>query len=124
MMIDKKYDHDLVTEDYYKKELSFQAGKEKEDKTIEAGMNVDVQTLSQGVEFVFPNKIQGKKVQGFLFFYRPSDKTLDFNVPIALEDNKMLVTSDKLAKGRWNVDVNYVVEGEEYLTTKKDINLK
>ena len=41
-LTDKKYDHQLVTEKYYEKELEFQGNIEKEKATIADSMQVEI----------------------------------------------------------------------------------
>ncbi|MDO5608297.1 MAG: FixH family protein [Capnocytophaga sp.] len=119
MSVNKAYDHEFVTDEYYKKELRFQNDLVKENKTREAKMNVTAEVTADGLELRFPQNSVTEKVQGFVFFYRPSDITKDFQLPINATDGKMVITKDKLAGGRWNVQVNYVINGQEYLSSEK-----
>ncbi|GIM58221.1 FixH family protein [Capnocytophaga canimorsus] len=120
MSTNKKYDHELVTEEYYKKELAFQESLQKENKTQKDHMTVKIEIGERGLSLNFPNQ---KDIQGFVNFYRPSDKSKDFQLPIQVHTGQMFIPMEQLAQGRWNVQINYVWQGEEYMSTHK-INIK
>lgn len=118
MSVNKKYDHDFVTEDYYKKELAYQEMKEKIEKTESLQMSVQVYSSSEGVWLTFPDKIT-EEIFGTVSFYRPSDQKRDFRIPLNVKDKQMLIPMHVLSAGRWNVDVSYTVGKEEFLSTEK-----
>ena len=47
--------------------------------------------------------------------YRPSNKGLDFEVPIKLTNSELLIPNDKMVSGRWNTIVNWKYDGKDYL---------
>lgn len=118
MSINKKYDHDFVTEDYYKKELAFQNMMEKAKKTASEQMGVGIQSSEAGVTLTFPQKTTDAIV-GTVYFYRPSDQKRDFRIPLQIKDNQMLVPMNVLSKGRWVVEVNYQFDSQDYISTEK-----
>ncbi|GIM49189.1 hypothetical protein CAPN003_06410 [Capnocytophaga stomatis] len=118
MTINKKYDHDFVTEDYYKKELSYQNMMIKAKKTEEEQMTVQIKPSSEGITLIFPSKITEENVAGTVSFYRPSDQKRDFRIPLQLKNKQMLIPINVLSKGRWNVEVNYTFNKNEYISIK------
>ncbi|TRZ46477.1 FixH family protein [Robertkochia solimangrovi] len=116
---DSSYDHDLVTEEYYKKELDFQHMMEKEKRAQKEGMEVTWNKAEEGILLRFPDKVVPAGVTGKIYFYRPSNKKLDFEVPLAVQGSTVLVPGDKLVEGRWNITVDWQYEGAEYLTTEE-----
>ncbi|SEL07732.1 hypothetical protein SAMN04487910_1643 [Aquimarina amphilecti] len=115
MNTDKKFEHDLVTEDYYKQELAFQEeiNAEKNAKALKS--NITIKKVSEGLLITFPEDINSKKLTGTISLYRPSNKKLDFQVPIKLHSSELLVLKNKLIEGRWNITVNWEHENTSYL---------
>lgn len=110
-----KYDFDLVTEDYYKKELVFQ--KEMDDQTNSNSLktNIKGKKTAEGWMLTFPESIDFSKVTGTVFLYRPSNKKLDFIMPLKLSSSTLLIPDDRMVAGRWNTIVQWSVDGEDYL---------
>ncbi len=78
MNINKKYDHDLVTEDYYKQELNFQNDLNKENNAKSLEKDLTWKKTKEGILIMFPNNLDIKNIKGKVFLYRPSNKQLDY----------------------------------------------
>jgi len=115
MNTDKKYEHDLVTEDYYKQELAFQNEINAEQKGNALQNNVEVKKIAEGLLVLFPKDKNYTKLSGTISLYRPSNKKLDFEIPIMLQSSEILVPQNKLIEGRWNITVNWSYENTSYL---------
>lgn len=121
MITDKAYSHDLVVEEYYKNELSFQ---EQLDKTQNANLlseNIHLEETSKGLVITFPQELDYHLIKGNLFLYRPSDKRLDHEIPLSLSSNQLLVPDETLLGGRWNIIIDWEYQDEKYYF-KQDIN--
>ena len=121
MATDKKLDHDLVVEDYYKQELEFQTdiNKEKNAKTLET--NIEWKRSNEGIIIEFPKNLELNNIKGKVFLYRPSNKQLDFEIPISLSEHNLLIPDNRLLDGRWNIKVDWTYDNKEYLY-KTEIN--
>ena len=78
MMSGDKYNHDLVTEEYYKKEINYQEEIDAEKNAQLLSENIEVKTSSKGVEIYFPKDLKFKEIKGIINFYRPSNKKIRF----------------------------------------------
>ncbi len=114
-----KYNPDLVTEDYYKKELNYQQEIEAETRTITSGMSPEISRTDRGLLVSFPEKADISGISGTVFLYRPSNKQLDFEIPISLSQSHLLIPNKRLLDGRWNIEINWQYNGENYLTKKE-----
>ena len=119
MSTNKKYKYDLVTEKYYQKELSFQGeiDAEKNGKKLEE--DIKIERTNKGLEIHFPKNFEPEKITGKIFLYRPSNKQLDFEIPISLSDSYLLVPEKNLLDGRWNMAVNWSYNNKDYLFKKE-----
>lgn len=115
MNFNKKYNHDLVTEDYYKVELGYQKDIDKQNNAKTLKENIAFTKTGEGLRIVFPKNFDSKKITGKVFLYRPSNKQLDFETPISLSDNYLLVPDKRLLDGRWNLTVDWQYNGTSYL---------
>jgi len=115
MNTDKKFEHDLVTEDYYKQELAFQQEINAEKNGNELKNNITVIKTVKGLLVVFPKDKDFTEISGSISLYRPSNKKLDFQIPITLQNSEILVPKNQLIEGRWNISVNWQYETTSYL---------
>lgn len=121
MSTDKKYDHDLVVEDYYKQELEFQTDIDKEKNAKALTTNITWKKTNEGIVITFPENLKKENIKGTVFLYRPSNKQLDFETPISLSDHNLLIPDKRLLDGRWNIKIDWTYDNKPYLY-KKEIN--
>lgn len=118
MVTNDTYDHDLVVEDYYQKELKFQSDIEKEENSKTLKTNIIWKKTKNGILLKFPKELDIKKIKGHVFLYRPSNKALDFKIPISLSNYNLLIPKNKLLDGRWNISIDWTYNNEAYLYKK------
>ena len=120
MSSDNKYTHDLVADDYYKRELNFQKNIDATKNGKKLKENIKIERVKEGLKIIFPNEFDTKSIKGKVFLYRPSNKQLDFEMPIALSDSSYLLMPDKrLLDGRWNIIVEWTYNQQSYLFKKE-----
>lgn len=115
MMSGEKYDHDLVTEEYYKKEINYQQEIDAEKNAQLLSENITVRTNSEGIVIKFPKDLEYKDIVGTISFYRPSNKKLDFDLPIELTSNTLIIPDTKVVEGKWGIIIDWKYEGVNYL---------
>ena len=118
-----KYEVNLITEDYYKKELDFQQEIDKTNNALKLSQNIVVKIDENNIIIVFPNDFDSSKIQGNIKFFRPSDKKLDIDIPIKLEQNKMVINKKSLQKGLYKIIVDWSYLGDEKYMFKEDLYL-
>ncbi|UJH90840.1 FixH family protein [Antarcticibacterium sp. 1MA-6-2] len=119
MTTDKNFNHDLVTEEYYKQELSFQGKLDRETNSLNLLSNIKASVENEGVVIYFPENLNYEDVKGSIFLYRPSDKELDFTIPIELTAHQVLIPAKFLKEGRWNIEIDWSYLGESYYFKKE-----
>ncbi len=110
-----KYQHQLVSEDYYKDELHYQQEIDKLNSAAKLTQNIVLNNSSDGVTINFPQDLDYTKISGEILFQRLSNEKLDFNEKIKLEGNSQLISNDKLVAGKWVVRIEWNYNDEEYL---------
>ena len=104
MSTNDKYQHDLVTEDYYQQELKVQGNMEREQKGNKLSQNI---------------RLNISDITGKVFLYRPSNKQFDFETPISLSNQNLLIPDNRLLGGRWNLTVDWQYKGNSYRFKKE-----
>lgn len=119
MSTDDRANHDLVTEEYYKQELSYQNEIDATKLAAEAGAELKVEKSSEGLTVFFPEKYDPKKITGTVSLYRPSNKHLDVDFPISLSKAHLLIPDNRLVDGRWDITVKWQYEGKTFFHKEK-----
>jgi hypothetical protein len=115
MSTNKKYEHDLVVEDYYQQELKFQEDINKEENAKDLASNLNWQKTNEGIIISFPKDLDSNNIKGKVFLYRPSNKQLDFEIPISLSNHNLLIPDNSLLDGRWNIKVDWTYNSQDYM---------
>ncbi|PCI01796.1 MAG: cytochrome C oxidase Cbb3 [Flavobacteriaceae bacterium] len=114
-----KYDHHLVSEEYYKDELKYQGEINKLENANTLENDITLTRSSNGVLVHFPTTMEGKEIKGTVYFMRLSDGNFDFQETISLEKHTLLIQNDKLIAGRWNVKIDWSYQDTPYLFKDK-----
>lgn len=121
MNTQKKYDHQLVTEAYYARELSFQEDMDREQRTHRQGMDPRIERTKKGINIDFPDHLKPGGISGSVSLYRPSDSKEDFEISVKLSGRRLIIPDEKLLPGRWNVEIDWQYGENRYLTREKII---
>jgi len=119
---DKRYDNELVINDYYKYESNLEEQQDKQRNANALTTKLEFIESNNEVIIKFPNDLDFTKIEGKISLYRPSDEKLDFEFPISLSSSNLLIPRNVLAGGRWDITVEWKYEGTKYFN-KKSINL-
>lgn len=112
---DEKANHDLVTDRYYEKELAYQDEIDASTNARNLKTKVTLKPVAEGMLINFPETWDPAELKGEVSFYRPSDRRLDFETPIQLSGSRMLIPSDRLVEGRWDVSIRWSFREKSYL---------
>ena len=121
MSTSKKYSHDLVTNEYYAKEMAYQTEIDAEANTKKLSKSISGIKTPQGWLITFPEEIDSFNTYGKVMLYRPSNQELDFEILLKLTDSKLLIPDYMLIDGRWNITIEFNQNEINYLY-KKSIN--
>ena len=109
-----KYDNELVVEEYYKHDAKFG----DEMVRIQNAQNLveKPQIINEAgeIKIIFPPKFEPKNIKGKVSLYRPSNKKLDFEIPISLSNSTLLIPKKSLVGGRWDINLNWEYNNKEY----------
>ena len=118
-----KYDNELVVDEYYKKDAKFGAEMVRIQNAADLTEKPVITASNGEIAIAFPKQFDSKKVNGRVSLYRPSNKKLDFEIPLSLTNSTLLIPKKSLVGGRWDITIEWQYEGKWY-TTKEDLYLK
>ena len=119
MSTDKKYSHDLVTEEYYAKEMAYQNEIDAETNTQNISGKIDSRKVSNGWQITFPEEFDPSKINGIISLYRPSNQQLDFELPLVFNEHQFRIPDKNLIGGRWNITIQWTYEEKTYMYKQK-----
>lgn len=108
----RSFDHSLVMDNYYEEDLRYQSHIDavKNAQGLEQDLVIRESKEAGIISFDFPKEFQ--TLGGKILFYRPDDKTKDFELKIETPANGRLeVPVYRLPAGRWTVKVNWQGDG-------------
>lgn len=111
--------NDLVTTDYYQKGADYT--KQMEITGRSAVFNDSIRVLNQNKSVVvrFAHSINQMTDTMQVYFYRPSDKKLDFNYQGLLNTDSLIIKKEFISGGRYKVKFNWLYNRESYQVEKE-----
>ncbi|MEN8137943.1 MAG: FixH family protein [Bacteroidota bacterium] len=117
---DDTYSHELVSENYYEDELKYQEEIDYVKNASELSSPVRYRATSDGLLISFPKDFSLSEYKGTVKMQRPSNKILDLEIPIVLDENhQMLISRDKALEGKWNLRIEWEASEKKYLYKAK-----
>ena len=108
---------DLVTEDYYAKELKYQEHIDRKSRTgtLKEGVVWNYSEESQTIHLRFPATIDPVQISGKIVFFRPSDAQLDNTISINPDINGLQTLDvSNLKQGMWRIKIFWKINVTEY----------
>ena len=108
---------DLVSDDYYDKEVAYQGRINEINNANTLSEKVTTAFINNGIEITFPEEMKSKIETGNMLFFRPSDKTKDFSVPVKLDDKAaQFVAGSNLQKGMYKLQIGWKADNKNYFS--------
>lgn len=110
---------DLVTTDYYAKELKYQ---DKIDATVRANAlseTVKYDITDNQIVLHFPKDFAGKKISGTAELYCPSDENKDIKKEFSAEDATVIINISIVNRGQQELHISWQANGVDYYFEKK-----
>lgn len=106
---------DLVSDDYYPKELVFQKQINSSTNAKALADTIANTVTLNGVDLQFPSIFKGKTVTGKIEFFRPSDSSKDYSITIKLDENAhQFISSKELISGKYKMQISWKADNTDY----------
>jgi hypothetical protein len=106
---------DLVTDDYYDRELKHQEQIDRSTRSAAMGDSLRIVTSASELTIRFPASYLHRTVSGTVSFYRPSDRRLDVVIPVLLDGTaSQILPLSSLQQGVWKMKLEWTVDDISY----------
>ena len=106
---------ELVSDDYYKKELAFQSQINSTKNADSLSQRILHQNTPAGIALQFPPEFISKNVSGTITMFRPSDATKDIDTPVKLNDKaQQIISYTGLISGMYRMKINWQEGSKSY----------
>ena len=112
---------DLVTADYYAKELKYQEKIDETSRTNALSESVKYEVGSNSLRVFFPKDFAGKKIKGSAEIYFPADEKKDSKINFSMQDSMQSINVPTTNKGLHVLQLTWQAEGINYYYEKKII---
>lgn len=116
-----KQNIDLVTEDYYAKELQYQQRIDESKRTALLSAPVNFEMVNHQLTIHFPKDFDTKKITGDVALYCPSDEKKDINRQFTVTDSAVNIAIPASYHGLHYVKISWMAEGVNYYYEQKII---
>lgn len=110
---------DLVTTDYYDKELMYQHTIDARNNAGNLSDTVKYAVVNDQLTINFPKDFAGKKIDGEATLYFPSDETKDVVHKFSIQDASVMVAVNAGNKKEFNLQLSWQAGGESYYFEKR-----
>jgi hypothetical protein len=108
---------ELVTADYYNKELKYQEQLDKIKRAGKLSEPVRWTVENNKVTLSFPTEVKTKNAKAEVLFYRPNSSAGDFNVScVADSTGTCQISSEKFRHGVYKIEVDWSADNNTYYT--------
>jgi len=112
---------DLVTTDYYARELKYQEKIDEVKRTAALSAPVEYSITNHALTIVFPKDFAGKQLAGEAVLYCPSDEKKDMKKNFSLKDESLQMPIPPDSKGLYELHISWQDGGVSYYFEKKII---
>lgn len=110
---------DLVTTDYYAKELKYQDKIDEAKRTSSLSKEVECTVTKDQLSIIFPKDFEGKNITGEVVLYCPADEGKDVTKKFSTQSLTTMVTIPAKNKGLYEIQISWIVDGNNYYYQKK-----
>ena len=110
---------DLVTTDYYAKELKYQDKIDEMSRVAALSAPVQYVIRDNSLTIQFPKDFAGKKLIGEVVLYCPSDENKDIKQHFSIQDELLQINIPAVNRGLYELHLSWQDEGVSYYFEKK-----
>jgi len=104
----------LVSKDYYPKEVEYQKQIDKMKNAKELKESIQISQKNGKLQIQFPEQMHNQ-VKGEIIFYRPADYQSDLKYAIEIDENGFQeLSTDRLLKGMYTIKIDWEHKNKGY----------
>ena len=110
---------DLVTTDYYAKELKYQEKIDETTRVNALSAPVTYEIKNNELVILFPKDFAGKKLTGEATLYCPSDENKDVKQNFNIQDAPLIVSIPSIKTNEYELHLSWEADGLKYYFERK-----
>jgi hypothetical protein len=110
--------NELVTEDYYEKELEFKDVLIKQERTEKLAQQLIIEVKDKELILNFPKEV-GNSISGTVFLFKPSNINDDKELSFTTDNSLQTIDLSTFSTGMYKLRVNWNVGENEYYNEKE-----
>lgn len=115
-----KVNVDLISDNYYEKEIKYQEQIDKEQNTLSLKHDIHILKNKDFIEIVFPVDLDARDISGTIQFFKPDDASLDYMLDINPSSSQSQIINTKAFKqGWWELKINWSHQNIDYYKSEK-----
>ncbi len=119
-----RQNNDLVTEDYYEKGADFTHQMDINHRSLGFRDSINLAGKNGLIHVHFAKSICQMADSMHIYFYRPSDRKLDFRMNTLLRTDSLIIDEKNLANGRYTVTFEWLAGKDRYEIEKDYFNVQ
>jgi hypothetical protein len=105
---------DLVTTDYYAKELKYQERIDASNRVNSLSAPVEYEIKNGSITILFPKDFSGKHLTGDVVLYCPSNEDKDVKQDFSIQGTSLSMPFPVADKGRYELQLNWKADNVSY----------
>jgi hypothetical protein len=105
--------NELVTDDYYEKELEFEVIQKKQERTSLLSNHTELKIENEQFVINFPAEVKGE-ISGNIVFFKPSSEKDDKSIDFKTTTSNYQLAIETFSTGMYKVKINWQANGVEY----------
>jgi len=105
---------ELVSKDYYIKELKFQEQITATANSEQLSQPITYKVLDRAVQLALPKELLSHNLCGTVFFMRPSDSSKDKSIPLATDEEGVQMIDPGFVKGVYKMQISLKSGNKNY----------
>lgn len=115
LVIAMRHGSDLVADNYYERELAYQHRIESRRRAVDAGGALSIVSSGDTLVLTFSPSVLAPETNGTIHLYRPSDKRMDTDAPMAVDHQGVQrIATTRLAHGLWKIQAEWNTRAGAY----------
>jgi hypothetical protein len=110
---------DLVTNDYYQKELKYEQKIDEAERAQSLSSPLQYEVNNKEISIRFPEEMRGKKITAQTLLYYAADETRDSVYDLKTDSAKMIMVLPEKYKGMYELKMDWKVDTTSYYSEHK-----
>ncbi len=105
---------ELVSKDYYAKELKFQNQIDAQSNANNLSVAINYMVDNRSVKIILPKEVLSPSLNGTVYFLRSNDATQDKTIPLMTDEDGVQIINPGFIKGIYKMHISFTSQGKSY----------